>query len=263
MNLFEMGMAGLPLDSVFVVDAHAHAGPRVVLDRDTTIERYLQQMDRVGIDVTCLMAFTPSAGIDLRRHNDVVYEFISACPDRFRGYCWVTPNYPEAMTAELERCFDQLGFSGIKIHLHSGRAYDDPLYAPMYEFANTRRVPILAHTWGADSIRALGAMAARYPNASFLCGHAGAQDTQVYVDEAKRASNFYLELCLSAGTPWIVEELVGAVGAERIAWGSDTLLLSSGQQIGKVLFADVPEQSKLEILGLNAARILSIADRIH
>jgi len=262
MNLFEMGMAGLPLDDVLVVDAHAHAGARVALDRDTTIDHYLQQMDRVGIDVTCLMAFTPSAGTNLRRHNDLVYEFLSAHPDRFRGYCWMTPNYPEAMMPELERCFDQLGFSGIKIHVHSGRAYDDPLYAPMYEFADARQLPILAHTWGVDSIRALGAMAARYPNAPFLCGHTGFQDTQVYVDVAQQSPNFHLELCLSAGTPWIVEDLVRSVGSERIVWGSDTILLSSGQQIGKVLFADLPEQSKLEILGLNAARIFGIAGRI-
>ena len=133
----------------------------------------------------------------------------------------------------------------------------------MYEFANARRLPVLAHTWGVDSIRALGAMAVRYPNASFLCGHTGAQDTQVYIEVARQSPNFYLELCLSAGTPWIVEQLVGAVGAERIVWGSDSLLLSSGQQIGKVLFADLPVQSKLGILGLNAARIFGLADRIH
>ena len=263
MNLFEIGIASLPLDNVLVVDAHAHAGGRVALDRDTTMERYLQQMDRVGIDVTCLMAFTPSAGTGLQRHNDLVYEFLSAHPDRFRGYCWITPNYPEAMVSELERCFDQLGFSGIKIHLHSGRAYDDPLYAPMYEFADARQLPILAHTWGVDSIRALGSMATRYAHATFLCGHTGIQDTQVYVQETERSPNFYLELCLSAGTPWIVEDLVRSVDAERIVWGSDTLLLSSGQQIGKVLFADLPEQSKLDILGLNAARIFGLTDRVH
>jgi predicted TIM-barrel fold metal-dependent hydrolase len=175
----------------------------------------------------------------------------------------MTPNYPEAMLPELERCFDQLGFSGIKIHLHSGRAYDDPLYAPMYEFADARGLPILAHTWGIDSIRALGAMATRYQNASFLCGHTGAQDLRVYVEEARRSPNFFLELCLSAGTPWIVERLVSSVGAGRIVWGSDTLLLSSGQQIGKVLFADVSEQDKLEILGLNAASIFHLRDRIR
>ena len=54
--------------------------------------------------------------------------------------------------------------------------------------------------------------------------------------------------------------VAAGVGAERIVWGSDTLLLSSGQQIGKVLFADLPDQAKLDIVGLNAARIFGLAD---
>ena len=109
MNLFEHGMAGEPLREVFVFDAHAHCGERVSLDRDTTTAHLIRQMDRVGVDVTALMAFTPSAGISLERHNDRVYELISTHPHRFKGYCWITPNYPEAMMPELERCWLRQG----------------------------------------------------------------------------------------------------------------------------------------------------------
>ena len=262
MKLDELAMAGKPITDAFVFDAHAHCGPRVSLDRDTTIDRFLQQMDRVGIDVTCLMAFTPSAGISLQRHNDWAYRFISAHPDRFKGYCWITPNYPKAMMSELERCFDRLRFSAIKLHVHSGRPYDDALYAPVYEFANVRKLPILAHTWGDDTVRQLAAMARKYRDASFLCGHSGVQDITVNIEETKRIPNLYLEVCLSFGTPWIVERLVREVGAERVVWGSDTLLLSSGQQISKVLFADISEEDKRHVLGLNAARIFGIEPQV-
>lgn len=258
MTLFEKGLRGLPLDDILVIDAHAHFGPRREIDRDTSPARLLAGMDAIGIDVVCGMAFTPTAGATLSRHNDYVYQFISNCPRRLRGYCWVNPNYPEFMERELARCFDERGFVGIKVHTHSRHPYDGPRYAPVYEFANARKLPVLAHTWGDDWLRQFAAMARKYPDATFLAGHTGGGDISVSIEEARRTPNLHLELCLSAGTPYQVEYLVREVGAERLVWGSDQMLMSPGHQIGRVLFADIAEEDKRRILGENAQRIFGI-----
>ena len=258
MTLSEKGLRGIPLDDVFVFDAHAHVGPRCEIDRDVSPSRLLANMDAIGIDVTCAMAFTPSAGATLSRHNDFVCHFISNSPGRLKGYCWVNPNYPEFMEKELARCFDELGFSGIKLHTHPRHPYDGPRYAPMYEFANARRLPILAHTWGDDWLRQFAAMARKYPDATFLAAHTGGGDIKVSVEEAKRTPNLYLELCLSAGTPYEVEYLVKEVGAARLVWGSDQVLISPAHQIGRVIFADISEDDKREILGENARRVFKL-----
>lgn len=258
-SLFEMGLAGRPLKDIFVFDTHAHGGPYHVRDLDGCMEAHLRRMDRAGVDVTCLMAYQESGGATLERHNDLVSAFINARPDRFKGYCWITANYPERILPELERCFGGLGFSGIKIYTYSG-SYDDLRYAPMYEFAHARRLPILAHTWGDDSVRQLARMARQYPEAAFLVAHSGAGDVAINIEEALRTPNLYLELCFSGGTPWTVEHLVREVGADRLIWGSDATLFGIGQQLGKVLFADIPEDAKKQILGGNARRVFHMEE---
>lgn len=259
MTLFEAGLAGKPLKDVFVADMHAHCGARKGIDRDITMESYLRQMDAVGIDLTCLSAFPPSAGVTLQRHNDLVREFISFRPDRFKGYCWINPAFPELIENELHRCFDKLGFSGIKIHTHSNYPYDGERYRSMYQFADERGLPILAHTWGSALVSQFASMARQYPRAHFLLGHAGAKDPDLACDEACRSPNLFLELSFSAGTPYLVERFVRDVGADRLIWGSDEILFSSAHQIGKVLFADISDEDKCKILGENARRILRLA----
>jgi predicted TIM-barrel fold metal-dependent hydrolase len=257
MTLFERGLAGEPLDC-FVFDAHTHVGPRCEIDRDVTPERFLAQMDRIGIDVACMMAFTPSAGATLDRHNEYVRRFVSTCPDRLKGYCWVNPNYPDQVDGELKRCFDEWGFLGIKVHTHPKHPYDGDRWAPVYEFANERGLPVLAHTWGDDWLKQFASMARKYPNANFIAAHTGGGNMQINIDEANRTQNLYLDVVLSMGTPWEVERLVREVGASKLIWGSDEILISSAHQIGRVIFADISEDDKRLILGGNARRCFGI-----
>ena len=257
MTLFDRGLVGDPLDC-FVFDAHCHVGPRCEIDRDVTPERFLAQMDRIGIDAACMMAFTPSAGATLRRHNDYVRTFIAACPDRLKGYYWVNPNYAEPTEQELKRCFDEWGFLGIKIHTHPRHPYDGERYIPVYEFANVRGLPILAHTWGDDWLRQFASMARRYPQAHFIAAHTGGGDMRINIEEANRTPNLYLDVVLSMGTPWEVERLVREVGARKLIWGSDEVLISSAHQIGRVIFADISEADKRLILGENARRLFRL-----
>ena len=256
MNLSEMGITGARLDGVLVIDAHTHCGPGAEMDWDTSIGRFVQHMDRIGIDTTILAPMVSGEGLSLQQYNDLVYEYITAHPDRFRGYCWITPQYPENMQGELTRCFDQMGFVGIKIHnSYSKYRYDGARYEPMFEFANARGIPILAHTFGDDSVTQLAALAQKYPAIPFLVAHAGAGDFDSTIEHAKQVPNLYLELAYSYGTPYIIERMVREVGADRVIWGSDSIFISSANQIGKVLCADISEDDKLKVLGKNARRI--------
>ena len=259
MDLIDRALAGLSLDDVFIVDCHAHGGGRKAIDRDDSVERYVQRMDRVGIDVTCLSAFPPSAGATLQRHNDLVAQFTTAQPERFRGYCWVTPNYPEHVLGELARCIDELHFVGIKVHTHPQYPYDGPRYDAVYRFADEHHLPILAHTWGDVSVRQFAAMARKHPNARFLLGHTSAGDININIEELDRTPNLYAELAFSGGTPRQTELLVRRIGAPRILWGSDTPLFAASHQIGKVVFADISDIDKRLILGENARRLFNLA----
>lgn len=251
-------LAGRPL-GVPVVDCHGHVGPSRGIDRDTSVEAMLGLMDAIGITRSAISGLMFATGVRLETMNDWVAEFVRARPDRFLGYCYLNPNYPEALEGEIERCFDELGFAGFKLHVDwNGYPYDGERYRPVYEYAAARRLPILAHTWGDEAVRRLAAMARAYPGATFLAGHSGAGDIEINIEEARRTPNLVLELTYSAGTPWDVERFVREVGAERVVWGSDSILFAQSHQVGKVAVANLPEADKALILGGNAQRIFGL-----
>jgi uncharacterized protein len=257
-TLAELALAGRPL-GIPVVDCHAHVGPARGIDRPTSPDSIVRLMDRVGVDRNVISGLMFATGVRVETMNDWVAECLRAHPDRFLGYCYVNPNFPEAMADEIDRCFDQPGFAGFKLHVSwNGVPYDAERYAPVYEFAAARGLPILAHTWGDEAVRALARMARTYPSIPFLAGHSGAGDVEVNLDEARRTPNLYLELTYSGGTPWLVERLVREVGAERIVWGSDTILFAASHQVGKVVFAEIPESAKRAMLTGNARRLFGL-----
>ena len=257
-TLAELALEGRPLD-VPIVDCHAHVGPSRGIDRPTSPDSVVRLMDRIGVERNVVSGLMFATGVRVESMNDWVAEFLRAYPNRFLGYCYINPNFPESMAAEIERCFEQPGFAGFKLHVSwNGVAYDSDAYAPVYEFASGRKAPILAHTWGDESVRALARMARRYPAIPFLAGHSGAGDVEINLEEARRTPNLFLELTWSGGTPWLVERLVREVGVERVIFGSDTILFAASHQVGKVVFADISEVDQALILGGNAKRLFGL-----
>ena len=53
---------------------------------------------------------------------------------------------------------------------------------------------------------------------------------------------------------------VESVGPDRVLYGSDYHLFDMRAQIGKIVTADISEEAKRKILGLNAARLLGLDD---
>lgn len=256
--LGERALAGRPL-GIPVIDCHAHVGPARGIDRPTSPDDLVRLMDAIGIERSVVSGLMFATGVRVETMNEWVSDTLRAHPDRFLGYCYLNPNFPEDMADEIERCFDQPGFAGFKLHVSwNGVPYDADVYAPVYEFASARGLPILAHTWGDEAVRALGRMARQYPAIPFLAGHSGAGDVEINLDEARRTPNLSLELTYSGGTPWQVARLVREVGAERIVWGSDTILFAASNQIGKVVFADISEAEQRAILSDNARRIFRL-----
>jgi predicted TIM-barrel fold metal-dependent hydrolase len=257
-SLADLALTGRPLD-VTVIDSHGHVGPARGIDRQTGPDDLVRLMDRVGVERTVISGLMFATGVRVESMNDWVEECLGAHPDRFLGYCYINPNFAESIGQEIERCFEHAGFAGFKLHVSwNGVPYDSHRYAPVYEYAAARRLPILAHTWGDESVRALARTARQYPAISFLAGHSGAGDVEINLEEARRTPNLFLELTYSGGTPAQVARMVREVGADRIVWGSDTILFAASHQLGKVVFADITEAEKAQILGWNAERIFGL-----
>jgi len=120
-------------------------------------------MDEAGIDVQVLSLTTPalhdlggeSVGM-ARRVNDALAEAVARHPGRFEAMATLPVARPEAAAEELERCIVALGFSGAMLCGRVGaRNLDHPDFAPVFDVAGKRRVPLLLHPRVApDPVRA-------------------------------------------------------------------------------------------------------------
>jgi predicted TIM-barrel fold metal-dependent hydrolase len=255
-ELVKIARAGKRLD-IPVIDVHTHAGQWALFD-DYTENDHIAEMDRIGVKFTAISSMSGISG-DVRRGNDEIAALLARHPKRFVGYVHVNANYANEMLPELERCFALPGFAGIKVY-QQGVPYDDPRFDPAWEMARERNVPVLAHTW-AGNLTGFDKVAKRYPSVAFFAAHAGSEHGfQPYIDAARAARNFYLDLTYSRDITNLVEHFVKTVGADQIVWGSDQPLFSMAEQAGKVLFSRISDDDKCKILHGNAEKLFSVKE---
>jgi predicted TIM-barrel fold metal-dependent hydrolase len=246
------------IDGMEVIDFHSHVGRWDALGMHADPQTMLRAMDAAGIDRVCLFdIFYP----DGTRANDLTAAFVAQHPDRFVGFAYVSPWMPERMVRELERAVDELGFLAIKLYPpYVPYEANDPVWDPVYRFADARELAIIVHTGSDAEPRYLAEAAGRFPKATFVAAHAG--NSEPFRSQAiagvKENANFYVETCSTFRTPGVIEELVEKAGADRVLYGSDMPLMDPRAQIGKIITADIGDEAKRLILGENARRLLKL-----
>jgi len=232
-------------------DCHGHIGGRMSHYHvpDGTLGQTVAEMDRLGVERVCVFSF---AGVtsDEVFGNDVVAEAVRRYPDRFVGFTLLNPHRGrDAMLAELERGA-RLGLRGIKLIPHyQGYPETGPLIDVACEWADAHGQIILDHSWGPPE--QIERLVAAHPNACFITGHS----TAAYADIMKRYGNLFVCSCPLLG-PRSCEEMVAAIGADRLLFGSDLQDLPVAWGLGPILFARIAEADKRRILGGNLTHIL-------
>ena len=264
---------GRPFSDDLIFDCHGHFGIYSGFHIPQTSDSgFVAALDRVGIDLVAVSTFGNITPVG----NDIVGQAVTAYPDRFVGYARVNANYPEIMEGELTRCFDELGFKGIKIHPYCDQiSLDDPRYRPVWEFSAARKAPVLIHTW--NSARYVDPLlkfcypslihgpAEEYPDAVILLGHSGGEYDGILkaIEVAKAFPNVYLDTASSRLYPGVIKMMVEELGAEKVLYGSDVPFLSAVTQLGKIIYADIAESDKEMVLGGNAARLFGMHEGLR
>lgn len=241
-----------------ITDMHAHYGyMRVFPYEQIDPEGVVREMDRIGIE-RVFVAPTPATSPETEINNDRLLDAVRACPGRILGYAICYPRSEAGGLKAIERAIDA-GLHGIKMHDANHIAYEDKGYEPVWAYADERRLPVLLHTWG--NLKPLREVLKNVTRAPVLLGHSGAGSggAEAYVETAKEFPNVYLEMCWSQAPYGLIEHFVSKVGADRILWGSDSPIMSFSQQIGRVLFADISDDDKKQILVENPKRALGEA----
>ena len=245
------GRTGQRPDSMRFWDCHGHIGGRACHYHlpDSSLDETVREMDRLGVERICVFSFT---GIfsDEAFGNDVVADVVRRYPDRFVGLTMLNPHRGrDAMLRELERGA-KLGLRGIKlIPWYQSYPEDGPLLDVACQWAHERKQIILDHNWG--SPEHLERLTAQFPDACFINGHANF----AYSDIVRRRDNLYICSCPLLA-PRDCENLVQAIGVEKLLFGSDLQDLPIAWGLGPILFARLSPTEKRLILGGNLKRIL-------
>ena len=254
--LIEYAQNALPLTDVPVFDMHAHIDRMAHLDAPA-LATQVELMDRLGIRLAAISSVLAIDG-EFARGNDNVAAACAQFPGRFIGYCHISGNYPETLADELARCLENPCFKAIKLY-QVGCAFTESVFAPVWKIAASRKMPVMAHTWGGD-FTGLDKVAEKHPKVPFLAAHAGSGFAyKKYLEPAKKLANFYLDLTYSREHSNQIEHFVEEAGADKIVWGTDFPCFSMAHQLSKVLYARIPDDAKRAILYDNAARIFRLA----
>ena len=251
-----------PDDAIW--DGHVHlAGlPGTVEER---VDRLLVYARRMGIQRLVLSMGTsllPDPSPDeLRRQNDEVLRAIAHAPDRVHGLVYLNPKHPQESLRELDRCVRDGPMVGVKLWI--AMECRRPELDPIVRRAAELKAPILQHAYlrtgpnlpGESNPADMALLAARHPDASFICAHTG-NDWERGIRAIRAAKNVCAEVSGSDPTAGFVEMAVRELGHERVVFGSDAPGRSFASQLAKVLSAEVPEAHQRAILGGNLRRLL-------
>lgn len=265
MSLQDYVLSGTPVIDAYIVDAHAHMGPyyAFMVGDDGSPAAMVRWMDRLGIDVSIV---SPHLAItcDWREGNRQAYAAAEQFPGRIVPFVVINPHLPTAeIEAEIAHWHETAGIVAFKFHasLHKTDTLH-PGYTPAYEYANEHSLPILSHSWsGAGGpMKVIETLAERYPNIRFINAHSssGWNVIDSACELAEKFDCVYLDLTGSLLAYGGLERMVERVGADRILWGTDNPFIDPRPGLGRMLCAEVSDDDKRKMLGLNAKRLFRL-----
>lgn len=246
-------------------DLHCHLSNVPGKTPEERLGQLLRYADRMVVARLCVYMgmvwdYDPSPE-KFRTDNDEVLRAIGQYPDRAFGFVYLNPKHVQASLDELERCVANGPMIGIKLWVahHANTPELEPIVARAAEL----KAPIFQHTWikitgqlpGETTPEMLAELAARHPEATFICGHSGG-DWEVGLRAIRDYPNIYTELGGGDPAAGFTEMAVREVGAERVIFGSDIGGRSYASQLAKVVGAEISAREKAMILGENLRRVL-------
>ena len=256
-----------------IIDCHVHSHDWMDFtpggEGPTFWERYFVWADR--FDATCLVSGLKPIGqrylVDptpesCEAGNRDVFDLVGRSGGRARGLCYVTPRDTAAALASMEEWIGRRGFAGLK--LQAAVRCNDPLLDPIADWCARHRVFICQHAWfkatgnlpGESTPEMYAELARRHPDATLIMYHSGGDFT--YGAKAARGlDNVFCEIGGADAVDGALEQLVNAVGAGHVVFGSDLPGRSLTSQLAKVHAARLSDAEKEQILYGNMQRILA------
>ena len=252
-TIYDEVLNARPVEALFI-DVHGHFGPwpETTIPQALDCRRVIAEMDRYGCDQVWMSTSNPGYSDDLGVKNDYVFDFAQAYPDRIIPYCTLTAINPERNVPELRRCMARGRCIGVKMHVYRQPPYTmkTDWLQPVLEILAENRLVYLNHTLA--DVADLEWSMKKYPDLIFMSGHFDPGRNYL----AAKHPNYRDCMCAAMGYKDLEKEVKRLGHADTMLVGSDFPLIQLGFGIGAVAYADLDEQHKRNILGLNALKLL-------
>lgn len=248
------------IGSTSVLDAHCHIGSSVATGVDITEDALLATMAANGVDAAMVMP-QPHQDLSVTAVHDRIARFAERQPGVIYGMASINPRLDEtAYRHEATRCVRDLGFRAIKLDpsVHA-LAPNHPRCEMLFALARELGVPAIIHT-GLGVPAALPALAIppaqRYPDVTIVLAHAGfAVFAPEAIVTAQVCPNIILEPSWCAS--FQVAEMVRAIGAERVMYGSDHPS-NVASELAKLQSLGFGDEQRAAIFGGTARRVFAL-----
>lgn len=143
--------------------------------------------------------------------DEYVAEFVTRSPEKLVGFAGCDPTQPDYMT-DLRRGIEELGLRGVKMGpVYAGFDPRDPRVGPVYEYCQSRKLPILFHTgttfnrlapleysrpWLFDEV------AISYPELRMVLAHAGHPWCEECMVVIRKHPHVYADIAALYYRPW-------------------------------------------------------------
>lgn len=244
-----------------IIDMHGHMDSfaAIYFPRGTA-DQMVGTMDECGVQKLVFTHHHALLSPDLGNQPSLAP--VRKYPARLRAYCLINPNYPELAERELQQADENRDvFIGIKFlsDYHRMPVTDDR-YRPALEYAGSRGLPCLMHTWGGSPFDGEGQvrqLAERYPDQTFLLGHSCHGSWDAAVRLAHDFPHIYLETTALYDDRGILEKFCAEVGSQRLLFGTDLPWFDPHQAVGALFSAHLSDEEIHDICHRNAERLLA------
>jgi hypothetical protein len=216
-------------------------------------------MERLGVVGGGFMSWNGVVSNDSVQGNKLVKEALDVSPKGYWGLVTFSPTHytQEELSVMIPQVYADKRIIGMKPYHFYGMEYHNPAYDIWWEYGNKNGLYALIHPSRSDLLE-VDKLAEKYQNVRWVIAHAGGsyQMADMAIAVMKKHKNVFAEITLTPVPLGVIEYMVAALGDDRLLYGSDLPMRDPRQQLGWVVFANLPLESKKKILGQNAYKVV-------
>ncbi|MFA5629293.1 MAG: amidohydrolase family protein [Dehalococcoidales bacterium] len=278
-----------------IIDFHTHIfPPQIINNRDyygqtdhcfgtlysnpkaklITAEELIASMDDCKVDISVVQNIGWTTHELCVETNNYILESIQKYPDRLIGFCSVQPLSMGEAIEEINRCAagGMRGVGELRPDVQMLDIADKDFTQPLADALVKNNMILLTHSSepvghqyagkGTVTPHMLYSLIYNHPELTIVCAHwGGGLPFYALMPEVEIAmENVYFD---SAASPFlykpaIYKQVSAIIGEDKILFGSDYPLMPQSRVIKEILLEDLPDITKMKILGENARNLLRI-----